>query len=228
MRAPGTTTNRGLLPRFFFALAAAVLAAAPGLRGQEPRPSISETLLTRARERLARGEHASALDSLNAYLATQPGDADARLMRAQVYALQNRWDLAEEDLRDLLKGDPGNARAECGLGEIAYRQNRLSEAYDHYQSARQIYPEDSFPGYMMFLCKLLQDQDEEAAYLLGRLEAGRKDPAWHFAQAAWACHGGDAARGDYLAGAARRMWPVSETARYARPLADQGWIVETR
>lgn len=219
-------TNRGLRPRFFSLLAAlaAGLAAVTGLPADEPA-GISATLLARARARLERGEHAAALGSLTAYLSTRPGDGEARLLRAQVYAMQNRWELAGEDLRQVLKSDPANARAECGLGEIAYRQNRFGDAYEHYSGARQIQPGDSFAGYMMFICRLLQDQPDEAALLLERMEAGRKDPSWHFAHAAQAYRKGDTTRGDYLVAAAQRMWPAAETARYARPLADQGWRV---
>lgn len=225
---PRHLKSRGLRSRLFSALtalAAAGLGLAPhgasaGIDG------ISATLLTRAHDRLERGEHAAALGSLTAYLSAQPADADARILRAQVYAMQNRWDLAEEDLRQVLMTDPANARAECGLGEIAYRRNRLDDAYTHYSGARQIRPEDSFAGYMMFICRLLQDQPDESALLLERMEAGRKDPSWHFAHAAQAYRKGDSTRGDYLVAAAQRMWPAAETARYARPLIDQGWRVD--
>ena len=225
---PPQRKRRGLRSRLFTALPAlaAGLALPFSVSADEP-PGISATLLARAHDRLERGEHAAALGSLTAYLSTRPEDADARILRAQVYALQNRWELAEEDLRQVLKTDPANARAECGLGEIAYRQNRLDDAYTHYSGARQIRPEDSFAGYMMFICRLLQDQPDESALLLERMEAGRKDPSWHFAQAAQAYRKGDTSRGDYLVAAAQRMWPAAETARYARPLIDQGWRVET-
>ena len=225
---PPSRKNRGYRPRFFSALATlAVGLVAAVSRGADEQPAgIPATLLTRAHARLDRGEHAAALGSLTAYLSTRPDDAAARILRAQVYAMQNRWELAEEDLRQVLKSDPANAAAECGLGEIAYRQNRFGEAYDHYSGARQIRPEDSFAGYMMFICRLLQDQPDEAALLLERMEAGRKDPSWHFAHAAQAYRKGDTVKGDYLVAAAERMWPTAETARYARPLADQGWRVD--
>ena len=225
--APRHPKRRGLRSRLFSALPA--LAAGLGLvtPGAAAEPAgISATLLTRAHDRLERGEHAAALGSLTAYLATRPDDSDARVLRAQIYALQNRWELAEEDLRQVLTSDPANARAESGLGEIAYRQNRFAAAYDHYSGARQIRPDDSFAGYMMFMCRLLQDQPEETALLLERMEAGRKDPSWHFAHAAQAYRKGDTTRGDYLVAAAQRMWPAAETARYARPLIDQGWRVD--
>ena len=225
---PPSPRNRGLRSRFFSALPAlaAGLALASPAAAREPA-GISATLLARAHDRLERGEHAAALGSLTAYLSTQPDDSAARLLRAQVYATQNRWDLAEEDLRQVLKTDPANARAECGLGEIAYRQNRFGDACAHYSGARQIQPDDSFAGYMMFICHLLQDQSDEAALLLERMEAGRKDPSWHFAHAAQAYRKGDTTRGDYLVAAAQRMWPAAETARYARPLIDRGWRVDT-
>ena len=98
--------------------------------------------------------------------------------------------------------------------------------YEMPGDARQIRPADSFAGYMMFICRLLQDQPDEAALLLERMEAGRKDPSWHFAHAAQAYRKGDTVKGDYLVAAAERMWPTAETARYARPLADQGWRVD--
>lgn len=225
MGATPRLKNRGFRPRFFSALAAALLLGGTLGPARAGGTSIAETLIHRARERMERGEYAAALAGLDAGLASRPGDVSARMLRAEIYARQNRWDLAGDDLREILKSDPGNAPAECGLGEIAYRQNRLAEAYDHYQNARQLRPSDSFAGYMMFLCQLLQEQTEEAGYLLERMESGRKDPAWHFAQAAWAYHQGDATRGDYLVGAAGRMWNASDTARYARPLADRGWVV---
>ncbi len=220
--------NRGLRSRFFSVLPVLASALALPHAAHPDQPAgISATLLDRAHDRVRNGEYAAALGSLTAYLSTRPDDVSARLLRAQVYAAQNRWEPAAEDLRRVLKTDPANAGAEYGLGEIAYRQARFADAYGHYAGACQIRPDDSFAAYMMFICRLLLDQPDEAALLLERMEAGRRDPSWHFAHAAQAYRKGETTRGDYLVAAAQRMWPASETARYARPLIDQGWRVDT-
>jgi tetratricopeptide (TPR) repeat protein len=86
-----------------------------------------------------------AFDVLNETLRTVPGDKDLLYARALLAEKLNMLDVAEGDLREILKQDPKNATALNALGyTLADRTSRYTEAHDLLQQAISIKPDDPF------------------------------------------------------------------------------------
>lgn len=89
--------------------------------------------------------HAEALEVLNQAILALPNDKDLLYARALVAEKLGLIDVAEFDLRAILKNDPKNANALNALGyTLADRTMRYQEAFDLLQQAVALKPDDPF------------------------------------------------------------------------------------
>lgn len=81
---------------------------------------------------------------LDRALDEHPNNTDLLYSRAMVHEQQNAIDLAEADLRKIIKYDPNNATALNALGyTLADRTERYAEALEFIQQAHQLKPDDA-------------------------------------------------------------------------------------
>lgn len=89
--------------------------------------------------------HSDAFEVLNKAMVAVPGDKELLYARALLAEKLNMLDVAENDLRSILKADPKNANALNALGyTLADRTDRHQEALDLLTQAIAIKPDDPF------------------------------------------------------------------------------------
>lgn len=145
---------------------------------------------------LEAGNHQKAYDIYEKALKEIPDSTNLLYAHAIAAEKLNRLDIAERDLRDILKIDPNNVQALNALGyTLADRTNRYSEALSYIQRAMTLDPKDAAiidsMGWVQFrlgnhneainyLRQALElTQDSEVAAHLGEVlfAAGKKDEA---------------------------------------------------
>lgn len=145
---------------------------------------------------LEAGNHQKAYDIYEKALKEMPDSTNLLYAHAIAAEKLNRVDIAERDLRDVLKLDPNNVQALNALGyTLADRTDRYSEALSYIQRAMTLDPKDAAiidsMGWVQFrlgnhneaiayLRQALElTQDSEVAAHLGEvlLAAGKKDEA---------------------------------------------------
>lgn len=129
-----------------------------------------------------------ALEVLNAAIKTVPGDKDLLYARALVAEKLNLLEVAERDLREILKKDPQNVNALNALGyTLTDRTMRYDEAGDLLQQALTLKPDDAFIlDSMGWLQYRLGNTAEALKYLRRALEI-RNDAeiAAHLGEVLW-------------------------------------------
>lgn len=129
-----------------------------------------------------------ALEVLNAAIKTVPGDKDLLYARALVAEKLNLLEVAERDLREILKKDPQNVNALNALGyTLTDRTTRYDEARDLLQKAMTLKPDDAFIlDSMGWLQYRLGNTAEALKYLRRALEI-RNDAeiAAHLGEVLW-------------------------------------------
>ncbi len=152
---------------------------------------------------LETGAHQKAYDIYEKALKEMPESTSLLYAHAIAAEKLNRVDIAERDLRDVLKIDPNNVQALNALGyTLADRTSRYSEALSYIQRAMTLDPKDAAiidsMGWVQFrlgnhneaityLRRALElTQDSEVAAHLGEVlwEAGKKDEAINVLQSA--------------------------------------------
>ena len=129
-----------------------------------------------------------ALEVLNAAIKTVPGDKDLLYARALVAEKLDLLEVAERDLREILKKDPQNVNALNALGyTLTDRTTRYDEARDLLQKALALKPDDAFIlDSMGWLQYRLGNTAEALKYLRRALEI-RNDAeiAAHLGEVLW-------------------------------------------
>jgi tetratricopeptide (TPR) repeat protein len=114
---------------------------------------------------LRAGAHDRALARLDRAVELDPERAAYRVQRAQARILRGRdVDLlfGREDLEGVLARDPEHFDALANLGEIAYRERRLDEAFDLWSRAVALRPDDSDLGRR--LARAARERDVERTF----------------------------------------------------------------
>jgi tetratricopeptide (TPR) repeat protein len=122
-------------------------AARRQLQGIQPDSDEQHVQRALAEEQILRDarRHREALDVLNQAIVTVPGDKELLYARALIAERLNMLDVAEADLRTILKRDPTNANALNALGyTLADRTTRYQEAFDLLKEANALKPDDPF------------------------------------------------------------------------------------
>ncbi len=127
-----------------------------------------------------------------------PDDADLIYGRSLVYERQKKIDLAEQDLRTLLKHSPEDTRSLNALGYmLAVHSERYDEAHDLIARALAQEPEDPAIIDSMGWVQFKRGNSEDARDLLRKAFARFPDPevAAHLGEVLWTLGSRDEARG---------------------------------
>ena len=85
--------------------------------------------------------HEDTLELANEILTKIPDDPDVLYMRAITATKVKKWDIAELDLKKILKQNPNNANALNALGfTLSFQKERIQEALQHINQALAIAP----------------------------------------------------------------------------------------
>ena len=133
-------------------------------------------------------QYREALAMLNAVIKAVPGDKDLLYTRALVAEKLEMLDVAERDLRDILKQDPKNVNALNALGyTLSDRTTRYQEAMELLQQAMTLKPDDAFITDSMGWLQYRMGNHAEAVKYLKRALAIRNDAeiAAHLGEVLW-------------------------------------------
>jgi len=133
-------------------------------------------------------QYREALEMLNAVIKAVPGDKDLLYTRALVAEKLEMLDVAERDLRDILKQDPKNVNALNALGyTLSDRTTRYQEAMELLQQAMTLKPDDAFITDSMGWLQYRMGNHAEAVKYLKRALAIRNDAeiAAHLGEVLW-------------------------------------------
>ena len=120
----------------------AVLATSPALHAAAPTASF-ESRFAAARSLALNGERAAAIDAYSALLAESPGNGDVLLGRGRLYAWQERWPEAEQDILAVTRATPKYADAWSALGDVYLWSGRPALAVDAYAQWSTLAPESA-------------------------------------------------------------------------------------
>jgi len=112
-----------------------------------PKTEAQKVQLALAEEQMLRDamQYTEAFDALSRVLGELPDNADLLYARALVAEKLNRIEVAEKDLRRILKKDPKNPNALNALGyTLADRTTRHAEALEFIEQALALKPDDPF------------------------------------------------------------------------------------
>lgn len=133
-------------------------------------------------------QYREALEMLNAVIKAVPGDKDLLYTRALVAEKLEMLDVAERDLREILKRDPKNVNALNALGyTLSDRTTRYQEAMELLQQAMSLKPDDAFITDSMGWLQYRMGNHAEAIKYLKRALAIRNDAeiAAHLGEVLW-------------------------------------------
>jgi tetratricopeptide (TPR) repeat protein len=183
------------------------------LRALDPRTEAQKVQLALAEEQILRDarQYGEAFNVLSRVLGELPDNSDLLYARALVAEKVNRVDVAEKDLRRILKKDPKNAHALNALGyTLADRTTRYQEALGLLEQALAIRPDDPFildsMGWVQYR---LGNHAESVKYLRAALDR-RADAeiAAHLGEVLWVM--GDRAGAESVWTSALKQSPDSE------------------
>jgi tetratricopeptide (TPR) repeat protein len=133
-------------------------------------------------------QFSEAIEMLNAAIRTVPGDKDLLYARALIAEKLDQLDVAERDLRAILKQDPKNVNALNALGyTLTDRTTRYDEAHELLQQAMELKPDDAFIMDSMGWLQYRRGNTAEALKYLRRALEIRNDAeiAAHLGEVLW-------------------------------------------
>ncbi len=140
-------------------------------------PSYVAAMVNLARLLATAGERDEAERLVDAALALQPDDADARIVRGALHGDRGAWDLAMEEYRKASALDPANPQALVGLGTVAARSGDLAQAADWFARALALEPSHAEANHNLATILLAQHRPHEALEYLERALETRPDHA---------------------------------------------------
>jgi tetratricopeptide (TPR) repeat protein len=132
----------------------------------------------------------------------------ARTGRSLVAERRKNWQLAIDDLNELLKMDPDNAAAHYRLGRALFMQKKAREGNAEFVKAHELDKNLPNPGVAAaLLYELLGSRNEAKAAFETAVKANRDDVKTLTAYAQWLLQTGDVTRAENALAAARRIAP---------------------
>ena len=146
---------------------------------------------------LEHGTEEAALAAANTALEQHPNNIDIRYSRAMLHDNRGNFELAEQDLTDILEQQPDNAVALNALGYIlTVRTDRLAEAREYIERALRLDPENPAILDSMGWVLYRQGHHESALDYLAEAWAAYPDAevAAHYGEVLWQTGNRDQAR----------------------------------
>jgi tetratricopeptide (TPR) repeat protein len=137
-----------------------------------PRPALIENcrvMMGRVYE--DQSQHAKSLDQANLILQTQPGNPDARLMKARAMIGLGQADQALPELQALVQQYPKSGETRLELGRVYLAQHQLDKATAEYQQFSKDFPMDVRGELGIQNVKLAQGKPDEGIKALEDLVA---------------------------------------------------------
>ena len=119
-------------------VAAVVAHVAFSARAQQPVPTRTSTVLTKARELRASHQPEAAESLLRPYLATQPNDVEALTLLGQLRMDQGDQGGAEKSLITALSVSPNSIAPNLAMGDLLLSMHRNPEAMDRFETVLAI------------------------------------------------------------------------------------------
>ena len=203
----------------------ALLASALLVTAEEKIPS-ADPLTVASREMLASRPEV-ALEALA--VAEEHGALDGKMLslRGSIRLEQGKFEEAIADFRAAREKDPVIPSPRIHLGDAFLRQKKWEEARDVYAEvlrATNIIILEERVSYGVLLTHLAEKNEAEAKTALERIVFPTESPAYYYAQAAWAFAHDNNKTGVKWLKTADKIFDDKQTAWFARPLYDFGWI----
>jgi tetratricopeptide (TPR) repeat protein len=114
-----------------------------------------------------------------------PGDPLVLNAKAAILIEQRKFDEGERALNELLAKQPKFYPALYNKCEIRFLQKRYPEARAGFSELLENNPKDELARFKIFLCNLMEKQEEKAKEMLDSLPFPGNTPAYYYAHAAW-------------------------------------------
>jgi superkiller protein 3 len=129
--------------RILIRISIAILLSAlliPHLAGQNAKPALASSALTKAKLALSKHDLNSAEALIWEVLNAQPNNAQALFLLGVVRGEQQRFAEAETLFQRVVQIDPKFAEAHLNLGKVYLSENKLPEATEQYHQAEELAP----------------------------------------------------------------------------------------
>jgi hypothetical protein len=167
-----------------------------------------------------------ALAKANDVIKDNAQNKDALMLRATIYAKQQKWDQADLDYNMASVIDPGNPVIKFDQAEIKFMQKKYDDARAGFVEIESDKDLGDFATYKVFLCDLFGSHEEAAAKDLDALNQVGGNPSYYFGNAAWdLVHKKTADASDWLQTASRiYAGAPQKIANYTASLQDLGYL----
>ena len=209
---------RAFLPLLFL-LATIFSAAAQNTAGVDP--------LDAARREFQQGNFDAAHAALDR-VAEDPTLTGKLLdLRGMIFLEQKKFDEAMAAFKKAHEAEPNTFLPHIHMGDTYLRQGKWAEAREVYQEVMKlsnVLMVHERLRYAVLITYLAAKDDIGAKEALDRVTFPTETPSYYYAQAAWAfAHGSNRPAEKWLR-TASEIFATKDTAWYARPLHDLGWL----
>ncbi|MEP6821312.1 MAG: tetratricopeptide repeat protein [Chthoniobacterales bacterium] len=185
-------------------------------------------LLVEATSEARAGHLDAALASVAAAEKSGASESNVLALRGLIHLEQEKLDEAVAEFRAAHEKDPKVAGPRFHLGDALLRQKKWEDAraiYGAMEKETNVLILNERLRYAILLTFLGAKDDAGAKAALDRLVFPTESPAYYYAQAAWAfAHDSKSAAEKWLKTADKMFEQKKQTAWFARPLYDFGWI----
>ncbi len=193
---------------------------------QSPLPS-GVNLLEAARHNFESGKFDAAWTLLDQAARRKKESGEAIDLRGLIRMEQGKWRDAEKFFRAAHAADAHLFTPRLHLGDLLLREKKYAAARDVYadlfKEANILISVEKL-RYAILLTYLAQHDEEHARQVYDKIVFPTESPAYYYAQAAWEfAHGKERDARKWL-NTGNRIFDARETAWFAQPLYDLGWI----
>lgn len=180
-------------------------------------------LLKEATDFFEHRKYTAALEDAARLVEVDPDNAEAYLLRGNIYARQKNWVDAQADFQHAIHLKGASAGASFNLAELQFLQRNYDAARAGFLPLEKTTMGD-FASFKVFLCDLFGGRNEEASRDLAAFNVVGSNPSYYFSNAAWALyhHQTDDARG--WLDSASRIYSPTKYALYTSSLTDLGYL----
>jgi tetratricopeptide (TPR) repeat protein len=210
---------RTFLAILFCGLAASLSAAEPNVAGVNPLEEVTRELQA--------GHTEAALAALDRVDKAAPPTATGLDLRGCIYLEQGKLEEAIAVFRSAHEMDAALSGPLLHLGDALLRQKKWEEARAVYEGANKgtnILILSERLRYGILLCYLGAKDDAAAQTAFDRLVFPTETAAYYYAQAAWGFAHGNSKAGAKWLRTADKIFDAKQTAWFARPFFEMGWI----
>jgi len=148
-------------------------------------------VLERATSAFDQGRLEEAERQLDAAARVDPKKPEISNLRGAIFTRQKRYEEAAQQFNQALALDPKFYPAKVNLAEVKMLEGRYGEASQEYQALKDADPDSEALDFKLVLCSLLDGDPGRARGIVDLMKFPGKTPAYYYARAAIAQHGGN-------------------------------------